>query len=162
MLEVVFEMDGKEFNTVFQNVSEEEVQKTEFLIRTNKEGRAVTISCNGIAKLASYVDNTGRTIYTPQTADSSNKLLERMKLVDTVTKAEIPFVQEGKLQSYSFTMDNNEKVRKFAIILDTQKVTTEDYSPSPRSVLKKRSRVIVEEAQEPKPELNLDAPLDAE
>jgi len=155
-LEVVFEMDGKEFNTVFQNVSEEEVQKTEFLIRTNKEGREVRIFFNGIAQLSSEVDHTGRTVYTPKSTDSSNRLLERLKLIDTVAKTEVPFIKDGKLQSYVFTMGNNEKERKFTIVLDTKHVDIS--SDASQSKVSKLTTTDLEET----PVLNLDAPLEDE
>ena len=156
-LEVIFELDGKEFNTVFQNVSEEEVQETELVVRTNQEGREVRISFNGIAQLSSEADNTGRTIYTAKNADSSNRLMERMKLVDSVAKVEVPFVKDGKLQSYVFTMDNNEKERKFTIVLDTKKVAVSGSRVSqPKSL--KMSKFTVED--EVKAEINLDAHLD--
>ena len=156
MLEVVFELDGREFNTVFQNVSEKEVQTADLLIRTNKEGRDVVVSFNGISKLSSYVDNTGRMIYTPGTPDSQHKLLERMKLVDTVAKVEIPFIKDGKLQSYRFAMENNEKERKFTIVLGTEKVKTGDLSVSSA---KTRSVEVTVEKEE-KPEIDLNAPLE--
>ena len=158
-LEVLFELDAKEFNTVFQNVSEEEVQESELIIRTNKEGREVTISFNGIAQLSSEVDNTGRTIYTPENADSSNRLMERMKLVDSVTKTEVPFVKEGKLQAYTFTMDNNEKERKFTIVLNTEKVVVKENAAT-QNKSANRSTFSVE--KEVKAEINLDAPLEEE
>jgi len=155
MLEVVFEMDGREFNTVFQNLSQDEVQTADFLIRTNKDGREVVVSFNGISKLSSYVDETGRRLYTPQTPESQHRLLEYMKLVDTVANVEIPFIKDGKLQSYSFIMETNEKERKFTIVLGTEKVKTEDISIS--SDKRKSLKKTVEKAD--KPQIDLDAPL---
>jgi hypothetical protein len=158
-LEVLFEMDGKVFNTVFQNVTEDEVQTMNLSVRTNKEGREVTIRFNGIAKLVSQVDETGRTLYTPQEPESDNRLLERMKLVDSVTHAEVPFVVAGELQSYTFTMNNDEKERRFTIVLGTEKVTVEDYTPgTSRAMMKRSARPVID--PEEKPELNLDAPLE--
>jgi uncharacterized protein YpmB len=154
-LEAIFEMDGREFNTVFQNVSQDEVQTADLIIRTNKEGREVVVSFNGISKLSSYVDETGRRLYTPQTPESQHRLLEYMKLVDTVANVEIPFIKDGKLQSYSFVMGENEKERKFTIVLGTEKVKIEDLSISSAAMESLKKRVEKEE----KPEIDLDAPL---
>ena len=159
ILEVVFVMDGKEFNTVFQKLTEDEIQKSEMIIRTNEVGRDATISFNGISKLTSVVDSTGRKIYTAQKASTDNKLLERMKLVDTVAGVKVPFIKEGKLQTYSFTMDNNEKERRFSIVLDTKNVSVDDTTVTqPKSA--KISTLNLNDTV--KTEIDLDAPLDAE
>ena len=147
----------KLFNTVFRKLSDDELQKEELLIRTNKEGREITIYFNGISKLTSLMDNTGRKIYTPQKESVDCEQLERLKLVDTKAGVEVPFIKEGNLQSYSFKMDDDEKERRFVLVLDTQKISLDDEAVSqPKSEIQAASP---KHHNADKTVIDLDAPL---
>jgi hypothetical protein len=121
-------------------------------VHTNKPGRTVNINLQGISTLHSAIDKTGHKIYTPGTPDKSDAFLYKMHLTDPTVGVQTPFVTDGKLQKYIFTMSADETERTLYITLNAQPKASASfitYSP----------RLTTTPAKEAKSTIDLNAPL---
>ncbi len=117
-LGIVFvDPDGVEpgaYKTNFHAYGENVEDRWRFTVRTDDADAQILLSWRGLYVLTPYVDDQGRTRY-KEYRSLSNPLNKHMKLVDTSTGDEMLAIVEGKVQTYTFTMDGNERTFEWVI-----------------------------------------------
>ena len=98
-----------EYHSNYHDTKGAEKDSWEMTVFSSVDNAEVTLKWEGLYELSK---EKGKTLYDEKKVlDSST--LENLKLVDTVTGEETPAVTNGKLNTYSFTMESGESSRIF-------------------------------------------------
>ena len=108
-----------QYRSNFHTYEEGMEDRWTFTVMSNDPTAEITLTLRGLYVLTPYEDNE-RTLY-KEYRSTTNPLLKQMKLVDSQTGNEIAAVQNGKVQTYAFNM-NNQTTRNFEWVVETSEV----------------------------------------
>jgi len=146
-IDVVFrdppDIDSGDYKSSF-HLYREDADEWEFIVKADEANADIILSWRGLYILTPYVDEQSRLRYR-EYRSLGNPLIKYMKLLDVSTGTEVPAVQNGEAQTYTFNMGGAlEKVFRWVIqnsevsILSTKSLKSQ---PQQEKVLKEGIKI---------------------